>query len=1578
MADGFTLRDFNKMSEEEVQEVTKGLPGFENMLSNLKKKDENEKPTGSFFTEAYGTLPSQFLEEPKWVTNPYAGTTELDPKAKPLSENDPKKYYQYDPRAKSLPGPQEQAAFDAISGSSELGLQALFGAAGALADSPLSPFLPTNTLGWLGDKANPDTQQVLKDLVSKDSTVPIYKGQGDSILPGKGILDRLKNATIEANEITKQGSLKSQFAKEFLNPINYTPLGFGSFGKAGFSILGAAPKLVDNPAVFKSLIMKIPDVVAGNKEVAPVFQQARVELLEATMNKPMNIQGIPEGALFENDFRFWLNMSNDEIVDTTKMFDEMGGAKDPTVTLAMTEVDGMLKRLVDLGLIQKTGKYTFKKRVTSGSPQALEILKNFGKNFNVSGGSGSPNLVYDLPNIEDVIQQIVTIENPMMSKIARNIPINPSVGATTTVEKAVIAYLRQESSVDELIEVTLQAGLDSHAGYKKLKYFVPGFEDLSPSQRLNITIPVGIGRMPIKIDKDGIVEGTGTMWNDVFSNPGAFADNLTDEARAYIDDYAAIADQIENLRLSHGLEPIAKARDEGMYYIPRQLKKIDEAELLGKSDAHKTRTYETATEGMFGKYDPKTGTYTKQVSYLADPRETLKIHLKTMYREIQDDQLSRHLIDNDIGINVTDVLKEVAPNIAARFEKATKAKNATKKRLAALRAKLPLDPFEVDPSLLKRSKLDWNQRKLKGYQSLINEIAATEKQLGKDTAELNRAKTIRSKKLKDIKNSKALAGNLFGEAEDSINVTFWRNKMFTQDDYDKLYNGIKSSYGDPTIFGLKTVGKIGNTIRFLSSGFDLGAPFIHGLPVLFRDPVVWSQSTKAHFAAFLDPSVQSRMIRDNLKSYQEMAHYGIPVGDVEIFKALQRGGGLNPKDLERFLPLAEDSRFFQDTILGKGISKTYGGASFATAQFTGRFQASYSSFLASSRMLMWKGMRDNWINSGNPDSTLPELAAHIRNMTGGLDSKALGVSANVRAIESMWLAFSPRLLRSTFALTYDALSYVAIESTRFATAPGGLAPKAVASARQKAAFQALASYTAGTTGLYIGAEISMGLAKGHSEERIRKDVFDGLNPLNGSKFLSVEIGGQNIGIGGQVRAIMQVMGAVGSTLTPEGKDFKDLYSDDLYENPILQYLSYRGAVGVNAFRTVLEGAFGVDAQPFDKVDSVPDIGWHLFENSLPFALQGLMEGDNAWGVAVGMLGLRTSPQSGHKEMIERYKNYWTSLSIEEREKYDMPQLPTKKSDMSMVFMQAAEKADPEILEAEKRALEMGLEAGTKFATYTDTRNKSTETRDTEIQNVFDEEGFGENFRTANSFQSEQHSNRIEQNNIDHEEMLSKFDEDNPNQHPFNVAIDGYYKILYAEGLEKSGTGEFDFEEYDKRMLQIQEDPAINPFIDQINTYMLNNKSPRVQELEIDRDKLRAFWAITDEVVAQQDFIEKFKFYNLQDSDMQGKMKRGRVEGKNWTMADSRKLKRVQDRIARNKKTMKRRNPVIEALLWKHGYSPTARKNMENPRVKSWLLQLNRESGNNPRTEDIERFIQEYEAANPLKIKTEREAYLLTP
>ena len=1552
--------------------MTMGRGGYGLLSEFFFGKDEEEETEQQ---EETLSANEQFLRnryphlQGEGVTNPYAATTKYDPKAEPLAENDPRKYYALDPRADSMPGPQKQGVFSFLGGIDELAstiskeaLQNL-----RLPNAPFMPSRESPLFDFETLKPNPESQQAIADIFAKESTVPFYKGQGDSILPGKEVLDRLKNASVTLNEINEEGSVQSSIVKGFTNPINYVSLGIlGSTKNLKLLrnlALGSNVSTVDNPAVYKSLILKIPAIIAGDKNTASAVQGARLELLDATMNKPMDIEGLPKNALFENDFKFWLNMSNDEVVDTAKMFDEMGGAIDPNVTLTMSGVDGILQRLVKVGLIEKTGKYTFKKRVSSGSPEAISILNSYGKSFAVSGGSGTDAFVFDIPTMESVVKQIVTAENPVLANLAKSTGINPSAAKTTPTEKAVIAYLRQESSIDELIEVTLQAGLDSHAGYKKL------FGKL----------PVGFGRIPIKIDEDGIVwyadgkvkvgpiektkwKSTGTVWNDVFSDPKAFADDLSDAAMAYINDYQAIVNQIEKLRVAHGLKSVAKDRN-GLYYIPRQVEGIDDIPILRDSDSHQARTYELlATEGMIGHYDEATGTFIDQVSYLANPRETLKLHLKAAYREILDDQLATHLIDNNIGTTVTDALEKIAPKVVGRFNKATKAVANTKKKLKQLNAKLPLDPFEVDPSLSKvRSTLDWNQRKIKGYKALNDEIEATRKQLGKDEAELGRAKAARTKQLKSLRKAGAETGSIFGDAPENIGIKVWRDKIFKQEDWNELQKLFDSKYGDSPWKVLRVIDRIGQSIRFLSSGFDLGAPFIHGLPVLFRHPDVWRKATAAHYAAFFDPSVQSRMIRDNLQTYQEMAYYGIPIGDVEIFSAIKRGGGLNPTDLEKMLakkfPSAANSKILKDTMLGKGIKGTYRGAGFATGQVTGRFQASYSSFLATSRMLMYKGMRDSWLKSGNADSTLPELAAYIRNMTGGLDSRALGVSANIRAIESTWLAFSPRLLRSTFALVSDAVSYLPSE------VKGKITGKAVASARQQAAFKALGAYLVGSTGLYLAAELSLGLAKGHSMERIGNDMQQGLNPLNGSKFLSVEIGGQNIGIGGQIRAITQLMGAVGSTFVPGGKDFKDLFTGDVLENPILQYLSYRGAVGVNAFRTILEGTSGVDAQPFDKVDSKPDIAWHLFENSLPFALQGAMEGDNAWGIATGMLGLRTSPQSGNQEMIERYKNYWDSLSIQEREKYGMLKSPTKKSDMSLLFRQAAEEADPEIAEAEKRSFDESLERGDSFGLYKDKRNTLQLEKDQKVQESFNEHGFSKQFREDVSKAYLIYATQMKSLNETNEELLSEFDEENPNQHPFNIAVDEYFTTLEAPGLEKV-TGEFDFNEHDKRLEQLQNSEVVGPYFDQIETFLRNNKSPIEQELDRDREKLRPYWDIIDAVVEEENFVEEYEIYNSQTRIKQISMLEGAVPSLNWSITDSINLQIVKAKITEKRNTLKLSDPVIEALLWKHGYTTTKARNMKNFRAAMWIATLNAESGNNPKTADIERFIQEHEAANP--------------
>ncbi len=304
------------------------------------------------------------------VTNPYAATTRYDPKAEPLAENDPRKYYAFDPRADSMPGPQKQGVFSFLGGIDELastiGKEALQNL--RLPNAPFMPSRKSPLFGFETLKPNPESQQAIADTFKE---VAPYKGQGESILPGKNIVDQLKNTTTKLNEINEAGSVKSSVVKSFTNPVNYVSLGILGSSKNLKLLrnlaLGSNVSTVDNPAVYKSLILKIPAIISGDKKTSSLVQGARLELLEATMNKPMNIEGLPKNALFENDFRFWLNMSNDEVIDTAKMFDEMGGAIDPGVTLTMSGVDGILQRLVKVGLIEKTGKYTFKKRVSAGS-----------------------------------------------------------------------------------------------------------------------------------------------------------------------------------------------------------------------------------------------------------------------------------------------------------------------------------------------------------------------------------------------------------------------------------------------------------------------------------------------------------------------------------------------------------------------------------------------------------------------------------------------------------------------------------------------------------------------------------------------------------------------------------------------------------------------------------------------------------------------------------------------------------------------------------------------------------------------------------------------------------------------------------------------------------------------------------------------------------------------------------------------------------------------------------------------------------------------------------------------------------
>ena len=80
------------------------------------------------------------------------------------------------------------------------------------------------------------------------------------------------------------------------------------------------------------------------------------------------------------------------------------------------------------------------------------------------------------------------------------------------------------------------------------------------------------------------------------------------------------------------------------------------------------------------------------------------------------------------------------------------------------------------------------------------------------------------------------------------------------------------------------------------------------------------------------------------------------------------------------------------------------------------------------------------------------------------------------------------------------------------------------------------------------------------------------------------------------------------------------------DNPLMDFWLSRGAAGMDVFGTTIEGlSFGkTNAMRFENIDNPIDAIKHLGEANLPFAAQGLLEGEQAPTTAWGFGGGRSS------------------------------------------------------------------------------------------------------------------------------------------------------------------------------------------------------------------------------------------------------------------------------------------------------------------------------------------------------------------
>jgi len=497
-------------------------------------------------------------------------------------------------------------------------------------------------------------------------------------------------------------------------------------------------------------------------------------------------------------------------------------------------------------------------------------------------------------------------------------------------------------------------------------------------------------------------------------------------------------------------------------------------------------------------------------------------------------------------------------------------------------------------------------------------------------------------------------------------------------------------------------------------------------------------------------------------------------------------------------------------------------------------------------------MRQSWKNIDSADPALKataeaEIAQEIRNLTGALDSRALGVGPNQRAVEGMFLAFSPRLLRSTVALVKDA--------TFNPTSPVG-----------RRALRSLAVLASGATSIYV----QTGFALGKDWE----DIQAGLNPLNGKRFLSHKIGDDWIGVGGQVRAISQLIAGItiGAFTEPSS-----LISMDRYNNPLLKFLSGRGAPITETVGAVAERITGRDALPYEEIDGNLDLVKHIGTQGVPFVIQGKLEGEKALTLLAAELGARTQAGNVYDErevarnqaMLRlgfiKEKGSFSSGWQAAQERIGWRQLGPKERVMDWEELNTFQKKEV-MRQAELEDITGKIERNQReknliTRNYRDNMDRIRDNTRTRIRVSAVRSGRGKEFRDSlPTIYAESKGAREEfQASKEAQEAQKVFEErsqkDKTPEHLEDRAMTDYIEQFLSANLDDPFTGAYDFERGEAiiKSLEDKYDKAYNregagkEIIEKIQSTFREGEPPLLTELRNDREKIRPYWELTETI-----------------------------------------------------------------------------------------------------------------------------------
>ena len=625
---------------------------------------------------------------------------------------------------------------------------------------------------------------------------------------------------------------------------------------------------------------------------------------------------------------------------------------------------------------------------------------------------------------------------------------------------------------------------------------------------------------------------------------------------------------------------------------------------------------------------------------------------------------------------------------------------------------------------------------------------------------------------------------------------FMGHPAFKQKFFDKeVANVIDKTLSQTGNLWLGRMSAVSGSSRMLVAALDFSAPFIQGLSVLGRNPVAWTKAVIKQFEFFVKPENLTRYMDDPL---------------TRVIRAERISAGGSAQTFEFFEALAPIQRGaeavatkFGVPIAGTGLKKVLG-------QTYGRAEVAFTGFGEVARNEMWKALRRKALR---PDGTLDavlsrEVARTIDRMTGVMSTEALAIGLSQRQFENAFLFFAPRYTRASLGFVTDMLK-------------GGITG---AEARKS-----LGALAASGFAMYYGVTKALGQTPN-------------LDPRS-ARFMTVEIAGKHVGIGGVTYSLMRLMSNVATTAVEEPLDLVRL---NRFDNPFIKFMYSKSAplTGLTIGLAVEhKNYFG---EPFEDFG---DYGKFLADKLIPISLQeGLPGQSQPFPVFVAEIaGMRTFPRSAWEEReLARDKYSMDNYNIPYQ---NLPELQQNEIDEMPDIVALQEEAD-------KRSLQIGNKLTVAFIErrkerdsaryqYVDTLNQSQRAFDAGVITGFDYReysqfagyGLGQTYDFIDT--REQYKEAITTIK-DPDELTDRYKGD--------IAYDEFNDALFSGRFEDE-FGIFNFEALNAFREDFNEKwgAEVVDYVDKRTAQRRKDLPELSQELFIAREVLRPYWAIRDDV-----------------------------------------------------------------------------------------------------------------------------------